>query len=475
MKLRFPEPLESEFRRDYGEKSIPTVRAGLILGALLYAAFAFVDYWALPETRGAALRIRFLFAIPILLGTFLLTFSPSFRKRMQGLLTLVFITAASGITWIVALSKEGEPGYFAYAGGLVVAIMFTASLFRLQFVSTAVASLVLFVSHELVAVYVQKMAAGGSTSFAVPIFISNTFFLGSAVLVALVTSYVLEVYARRDFAQQREIQEEKETIEVKNRALSEALEALEKAQSELVQSERMAALGSLVSGLVHELASPVGVIRAGADLSESALTRLEGSSEPPPRKLTDALLATHRASLQATERISAILKNLRNFSRLDRARFAVVDLHEGLEDALTLLAPELQSGIVVRRKFGEIPKIACQPAELNQAFMHVLQNAVSAIDSTGTVTVETWTEGTVVCVRVSDDGRGIDPEVMKLLFVPTFRRTGTRVKAGMGLFVSHQIVEKHGGRILVTSETGRGTSVTIKLPRDGADSRDLAS
>jgi signal transduction histidine kinase len=66
---------------------------------------------------------------------------------------------------------------------------------------------------------------------------------------------------------------------------------------------------------------------------------------------------------------------------------------------------------------------------------------------------------------VTDDGRGIGPEVMKLLFVPTFRRTGERVKAGLGLFVSHQIVEKHGGRILVKSETGRGTAVTIKLPR----------
>jgi signal transduction histidine kinase len=465
MKLRFTESLESEFQREYGEKSLPTVRAGLLLGALLYAASAIVDYWALPETRGAALRIRFLFAIPILLGTFLWTYSPTFQKRMQGILTVVFVVAASGINWIVALSQEREPGYFVYTGGLVVAIMFTASLFRLQFVATTIASLVLFGSHELVAILVQKMAAGGSNGLSVPIFVSNTFFLGSAVLVALMTSYALEVYARRDFAQQREIRKEKETAGVKNRALSEAFEALEKAQSELVQSEKMAALGGLVSGLVHELASPVGVIRAGADLSESALTRIADSSEPPPRKSIEALLDTHRASLLATERISAILKSLRNFSRLDRAPVAAFDLHEGLEDALTLLAPELQKGIAVRRKFGEIPKIPCQPAELNQVFMQVLKNAADAIDASGTITLETWAEGSVVCVRVSDDGRGIDPEVMKLLFVPTFRRTGEPVKAGLGLFVSHQIVEKHGGRILVKSETGRGTAVTIKLPR----------
>jgi signal transduction histidine kinase len=319
-----------------------------------------------------------------------------------------------------------------------------------------------------VAVFVQKMPAGGGNSLSIPIFVSNSFFLGSAVLVALMTSYTLEVYARRDFAQRREIQEEKETVEIKNRALSEALEALEKAQSELVQSERMAALGSLVSGLVHELATPVGVIRAGADLSESALSRIEGSSGPPPKKLLESIVAAHRASLQATERISTILKSLRNFSRLDRSQFSPFDLNEGLSDALTLLAPELHRGISVVRKFGGIPKIKCQPAELNQVFMHVLQNAAQAIDASGTVTVETWTEGNFVSVRVSDDGRGIDPETMKLLFVPTFRRKGSRVKAGMGLFVCHRIVERHGGRILVQSETGRGTVVTIELPREGA-------
>jgi signal transduction histidine kinase len=464
MKRRFDEPLESEFQRDYGEKSLASVRGGLLLGCLLYAAFLFVDYWALPETRTAAFRIRFFFAVPILLGAFLWSYHRSFTKRMQAKLTIVFITAASGITWILALSERGEPGYFVYSGGLVLAIMFTASLFRLQFRATAVASLTLFGSHTLVAILVQRMASAEADDLSIPVFVCNTFFLGSAVLVALMTAYTLEVYARRDFAQGKEIQAEKETTEGKNRELREALQALENAQSELVQSEKMAALGSLVSGLVHELASPVGVIRASADLSESAIARLEGSAEPPSRKLTDTLLAAHRASLQATERVSSILKSLRNFSRLDRSDFAVVDLHEGLEDAITLLASEFKSGITVRRRFGEVPKIACRPAELNQAFMHVLQNAVEAVSSPGMVTVETWSERDTVYVSVSDDGPGIDPEVMKVLFVPTFRRTGPRVKAGMGLFVSHQIVSKHGGRIQVASEPGRGTTVTIELP-----------
>ena len=76
----------------------------------------------------------------------------------------------------------------------------------------------------------------------------------------------------------------------------------------------------------------------------------------------------------------------------------------------------------MRRKFGDIPKVVCQPAELNQVFLHVLPNAARAIGAAGTLTIETWSEGDVVYVRVTDDGCGIDPEVMKLLFLPRFRR-----------------------------------------------------
>ncbi len=403
MQPRFAAPLESEFQRDYARKTLPAVRSALLLVALLLAAFAMLAW--LPEKRESILRIRFLPAVAILLGVFAWSFHSSFRNRISWVLALVFASAA--------------------------ALLFLAS-------------------RETV----------------IPFFAGTTFLYGSAFLGALVVPHVLESFARRDFARNRELRDLKSSDELKTRALNEALAALERAQTDVVQSERMAGLGSLVSGFVHELASPLSVIRAGADLSETAVTRLEGSSEPPPKRLTDALLGAHRASLQATERISAILKSLRNFSRLDPSRLDRVDLHEGIEDALTLLAPKLPAGITLRRKFGDIPKVVCQPAELNQVFLRLLSNAARAIGAAGTLTIETWSEEDVVCVRVTDDGCGIDPDVMQLLFLPRFRRAEPSAEAGMGLFVSHQIVERHGGRILVASETGRGTAVTVKLPRD---------
>jgi signal transduction histidine kinase len=291
-------------------------------------------------------------------------------------------------------------------------------------------------------------------------------FLASAALLVLAIPRWIVGFAGRARARQREIRKLRQELEQKTRALAEASAALDAAQSDLVKAAGAAVLGRLISGLIHELSSPLGVIRTGADLSENAITKLESLSDPPPKRITDALLGAHRASLAATERLSAILKSLRNVSRLDRDQVGAVDVHEALEDALTLLAPLLRNGIAVRRKLGEIPRIHCQPAELSQVFLHVLLNAVQAIESSGTITIETSCEGNAISVRVMDDGRGIDSAVLELLFLPPFRRTGTEAKAGMGLFLSHQVVERHGGRMLVKSESGRGTSVTIKLPRD---------
>jgi signal transduction histidine kinase len=298
--------------------------------------------------------------------------------------------------------------------------------------------------------------------------VSASFFFAFAGIAVLSIPLLIVKLARRELARQRELQGLREELEQKTRALDEARAGLEEAESDLVKAQRAAVLGRLVSGLIHELSSPLGVIRTGADLSESALLKLETLSEPPPQRITDSLLGAHRASLAATERLGGILKSLRNFTRFDRAQLETADLHEGLEDALTLLGPRLHGGIEVRRKLGDIPRVVCQPAEVNQVFLHVLLNAAQAIGSSGTITVETACEGDVISVRITDDGRGIDSEVMKVLFLPGFRRAGSDVKAGMGLFLSHRIVEKHGGRLLVASETGRGTSVTIKLPRDGS-------
>jgi signal transduction histidine kinase len=167
----------------------------------------------------------------------------------------------------------------------------------------------------------------------------------------------------------------------------------------------------------------------------------------------------------AEGRIARIVSSLKSFAPLDgkesKRRF---DVHDGLENALTLLRYEVPDGVRVLRDFGTVAPILCYPAEINQVFIHLLTNAVNAIDGPGTILVRTFQSDEEVYVQITDSGCGVSPERLPRLFDPVFSSKGARVKAGLGLFTSANIVDKHGGDIRVESEPGKGTTFTVVLP-----------
>lgn len=467
--LTFPEPLESDFQADYASKTLTSARFGLFLGALFYALFGWLDPWALPVTWRTALWVRFAFEVPLLLLALTISFVATewFKKCMQPLLTAVIVLGASGITVMLVASRDTEAGYFAYVGGHTLALMFTYALLRLRFFYTAISATLILGSYMAVAFLVQRMSTDMPPPLAVPIFIANSVILASAVIVAIVASYTLEAYARSDFEHRLKIEQETER-------LTRALDELQRTQAQLVQSERMAGLGTLVAGLVHEIASPVGTIRSNSDLATRALERLESLTDEAEETETDGqsrmlyrtLAEALRGNESASGRVRLLLDSLRTFTHLDRAPLSRANVNDGLESTLVLLGPELERRITVVRELSEIPVITCFPGELNQVFMHLLRNAAQAISGFGTITVRSWSDEKRIYVQVEDTGRGIDPEQVRTIFIPALTQHGTRVRAGLGLFVSHQIVERHHGKIDIRGEPGRGTAVTLELPTD---------
>lgn len=457
MTLRFAEPLEGQFRRDHFERAIATIRVGLLLGAALYAVFILLDRWMLPLTKDITLRIRLGLGIPILLGAFVLSFTRFFQRHLETVLSVTIVLAAVGIALMIGFAQPSEPGYFHYSEGLNLAILFTFTLLRMRFLATAISSLCIVGAYEVVALVVHDMSGSGDVR-EMATFISNNFFLVSTAVVAMVGAYTLESYARGHFLQRLQIEQE-------NRRVQQAMKELEKREAQMLQSGRMAALGSLVAGLVHEIASPVATVESGCQTSERVLGLMADPGDGSETSRQIALLRQcTRAVRQAAQRISELLQSLKKFSHLDQAAFGLIDLHESLETTLTLLAREMGDRVEIERHFGSIPPLACYPADLNQLFMNVLRNAVQAIPERGTIRLTTWTEEGLVRVRVADSGVGMSAEQMKNLFVPTFSQSENRVKAALGLFVSYRIAEKHEGRLDVTSEPGQGTTVTVSIP-----------
>jgi len=262
-----------------------------------------------------------------------------------------------------------------------------------------------------------------------------------------------------------------------NATLETTLDRLQKTQAELVQSEKMAALGKLVAGVVHDLATPLGAIKSSTNLSSRSLDKITDVLETSrsleeiknSERLRSSLEALRNASpiaAAASERIGKIVGSLKSFIRLDEAAYQRTDLRGGLDATLTLMERDTGSRIRVVKDFGDIPSILCYPGELNQVFLNLLTNAVEAIKEEGTITVRTFIDQGNVNIQIADTGVGIPPERVESLFEPGFTKKGSRVKTGLGLFSAYNIIEKHKGRIDVDSVPGEGSTFTLVLPAD---------
>ncbi|MCC7430980.1 HAMP domain-containing protein [bacterium] len=266
-----------------------------------------------------------------------------------------------------------------------------------------------------------------------------------------------------------------EELEAKNTEIKQVLDNLQNAQIQLIQVEKMSALGKLVAGIAHEINTPMGAINSNADISSKCIDKIENLLIDPQNcsdpsfhkkfaKFVEILKSSNTVTQTACERIVRLVRSLRNFARLDESELKKVNLTEGLESTLTLVHHELKNRIKIIRNFGEIPEIECHPNQINQVFMNILVNASQSMGKEGTIEIKTFVENNFVNIEISDTGKGISPENLTKIFDPGFTTKGVGVGTGLGLSIVHKIIEDHKGKISVKSEPGKGTTFSIKLP-----------
>ncbi|BCL37447.1 ATP-binding sensor histidine kinase [Nostoc sp. MS1] len=281
-----------------------------------------------------------------------------------------------------------------------------------------------------------------------------------------------------------------------------ALQDLQQAQLQIVQSEKMSALGNLVAGVAHEMNNPLGFISASLEQAQPTITdivdhlRLYQQSFPNPGdevidhaeevdleysledlpKIVDAMMI-------ACDRLKNISTSLRTFSRADKDYKVKFDIHEGFDSTILILKHRLKANeqrpeIEVIKNYGDIPAIECFPGQLNQVFMNILANAIDALEESNAgrsfkdiqakpnrITITTSMEDLNVKIIIADNGTGMSEAVRQKIFDHLFTTKGIGKGTGLGLAIARQIVEEvHSGKLSCISALGEGTQFIINLP-----------
>lgn len=290
----------------------------------------------------------------------------------------------------------------------------------------------------------------------------------------LIGEWALAVWRGRRQAQTNaRLREARDRLRQKREELESSYGDLLSEQADRVQSARLATLGSLVAGIAHELDTPLGSLHSNHDTIRNALARLQDiladervdeSELEEVRRIVRAVDGVADTNELAMERMMDLISSLRTLGRPDGAERGRVDIHETLDDTVTLLDHRFGEEVAVETDYGDLPRIECFPAELNQVFMNLLLNASQAIEGTGRISIRTAGGDGHVEVRIRDTGVGIPDEHVDRIFEPGFSTKGDRVGMGLGLLITRQVVDRHGGEIDVESEVGDGTRFTIRLP-----------
>ncbi|MDD2759943.1 MAG: response regulator [Methylomonas sp.] len=292
---------------------------------------------------------------------------------------------------------------------------------------------------------------------------------------------------------QLELQRSRVWLEDQNAFLEAELERRQQenqqVQLQLLQSEKLAAIGQLAAGVAHEINNPVGFVNSNLNTLKTYIGDLLGVLDTyqklagDPKQVEQARQEIQKLrqqkdidflckdipdlideSLDGLSRVRNIVASLKDFSHVGDNKWEMADIHQGLDSTLNIIWNELKYHCTVTKDYGDLPPVYCQISQLNQVFMNLLINAAQAIKGKGEISIRTWQTGREVNIEISDTGEGVAPEHLNRLFEPFFTTKPVGKGTGLGLPISQNIAKAHGGRIEVASIVGQGTTFRVVLP-----------
>jgi len=480
---------EKDYLEDYFLKSLVPFRFSLILAMIFYGAFAFLDASSVPELKELFWFIRFGVVYPVLIAVFAFSFSQTFKKYMQ--LVISFIMFLTGFGIIVMIIFAAQVANYSYYAGLILIFIFGYTFIRARFIYASIAGWVIVVAYEISAIWISDTPMA--------ILINNNYFFISANVIGMFISYFLELSTRNDFYMRKLLQQEQENVQAANNALEkrvkertaqltdanqnlkkeiETRKKFEKERGELetqlFQLKKMETIGTLAGGIAHDF--------------NNILTPILGYTDMALEELPDE--STLRFDIeqinQAATRGKDLVQQILTFSREVNFDKKPIQLNLVVIEVLNLLKASFPTGIEIKQKLDpNIGTILADATHMHQIIMNLCTNASYAMMNTGgilevqldvvisdrklTKQVPNLKKGKYVRLTLSDTGHGMDSKTKERIFEPFFTRKEVGSGSGLGLSVVHGIVNNYGGAITVDSTLGKGTTFTIYLPQYGTN------
>ncbi|MEN6541854.1 ATP-binding protein [Parvibaculum sp.] len=440
--LRFREPeLEDSYSRRNYRQQLGLTRFSIVMGAVIFAAYALLDPYIVPDIFYEAWLIRFGIACPLLLMLAATSYAPWFNYKHQAILSTSM--AIPGVSVVVMIALAQAPGSQLYYGGLIIIIGYSNCLWRLSYIYSTAISVATFILYEVVVFYVNPMPS--------MILFNNNAFLAFAIGVSVFVNYIQEYQLRRSFIDNERLRRERTRSE---RLLSQS-EAANRAKNDFL---------AIMS---HELRTPLNAI---IGFSEIIANQMFGPVGQPK-------YADYAGDIRSSgTHLLSIINDILDISKAEAGKLLLeeepIDPVESLNRAMRMFrqrASELGVELSFRVR-DDIPWIIADPRLFNQVAINLTSNALKFTPEGGHVWIEIGLDATRnLALTVRDTGIGVKKADIVRIFEPFVQvenaMSRTHQGTGLGLPLVRKIMSLHGGTVELESEPGQGTIVTATFPK----------
>lgn len=447
-------PRSERFEHEQMDLNLRNARMGAWFVMILVPLCSLLDWMAYPERFGEFLVLRLACAascVPLLLA---LNGSLG-RKYCSAYPVVLPLLPALMICVMIYLSGDPGSGYYA---GLTLCIVATAFVFHWTFKEIGL-TLGLVVMAYFAATLPNL--PGNTDPRALGIFVNNTGFILLNCVVLYFGSRQHHAIRLREFANRCKVEDQREELAARNEELIATLKRLRETEAQLDQSEKLASIGRLSAGIVHEINNPLNYVK-------SAIYLLKKKSKTLPPEMADTVTRIAADIGEGIDRVAAIVSDLRTFAHPENRGSRPVDLHETSRKALRLLAKEISDRQVTL--VDEIPLgITAQGDEnyLIQILLNLVQNALDALGGrpNPTLLLKARHTETAVELIVRDNGTGIPKENLSKIYDPFFTTKDVGQGMGLGLSISYRMIQQMEGEVTIETEPGSHTQFTLTLQK----------